>query len=70
MTKYEARSLADEERVSTITISGITLTITKYAGGAIGIETSQTLTDNQETNLRSTLDSKGFKLIWKDGVVL
>ena len=70
MTKYEVRLKTDDERTREITISGITLTIINYGAGMLGIETSQTLTANQETNLRNTLDSKGFKLIWKDGVVL
>ena len=70
MTKYEARLLTDDEKVKTITIGGITITITVYASGVLGIETSQTLTANQENTLKTELTNRGYKLIWKDGVVL
>ena len=70
MTKYEARRITDEEKVKTITIGGITITITIYGTGTIGIETSATLTTAQENTLKTELTNRGYKLIWKDGVVL
>ena len=70
MTKYEARKLLDEEKVKTITIGNITITITIYASGVLGIETSATLTANQENTLKTELTNRGYKLIWKEGVVL
>ena len=70
MTKYEVRQKMDDEKVKEITIAGITITITRYVGGVLGIETSATLTSAQENTLKTNLENKGFKLIWKDGVVL
>ena len=70
MTKYEARKKMDDELANEITISGITITFIRYHTGIIGVETSQTLTANQENQLRSALENRGFKIVWKDGVVI
>ena len=69
MTKYEARKKEELESIKEITISGITITITRYVN-SLGIETSQTLTANQENQLKSALENRGFKIVWKDGVVI
>lgn len=71
MTNYEIMRKTDREKAAEINLAGVSIVITENcAVGQLRISTNRILTQSEELTLRNALENRGYKLIWKDGVLL
>mgnify|MGYP001610609058 CR=1 FL=1 len=70
MTDYEIKHNDDNDRIKTIVISGVSITIIMLAGETNAIiQTSRALTATEENQLKSFLSNRDYKIVYKDGVL-